>query len=232
MQNLRGILALLLIFGGFMHSARASVQSIESISEAVREALSQQIVEDHDAYQFTIEHIDPRLRLAICQQPLEVFQQSGNLNGGRVTVGVRCPEPAWLIYVPVSVQFSQSVVVLTRPVQRGDFMTPDLLMLQTRDVARLPKAYLTDLTQALGKQAQRALAAGSVLNRHDLSEPLLVKRGQHVIIEAVSPAFSIRMNGQALADGALGQRIRVKNTSSGRVIEARVVQANVVNVDF
>jgi len=232
MQNLCGILALLLIFSGFVQSARASVQSIESISEAVREALSQQIAEDHDAYRFTIEHIDPRLRLAACQQPLEVFQQSGNLSGGRVTAGVRCPEPAWLIYVPVSVQFLRSVVVLTQSVQRGDFLTPDLLMLQTRDVARLSKAYMTDLTQAIGKQAQRALAAGSVLNRHDLGEPLLIKRGQHVTIEAASPVFSIRMNGQALADGALGQRIRVKNSSSGRIIEARVVQPNVVYVDF
>lgn len=233
MQTLRAILALLMIFGGALQTTHATaIQSLEAISAAIRDTLTPQLAADHAAYQLTIEALDPRLRLPACQQALEVFQQSGNLHAGRVTTGVRCSDPVWLIYVPVTVQFSQSVVVLTQPVQRGDFLTAQHVTLQTRDVARLPKAYLTDVAQAVGKQTQRALAAGSVLNRHDLSEPLLVKRGQQVMIEAASPAFSIRMNGQALADGALGQRIRVKNTSSGRIIEARVVQANVVQVDF
>jgi flagella basal body P-ring formation protein FlgA len=62
--------------------------------------------------------------------------------------------------------------------------------------------------------------------------PILVKRGDTVTITTSNPNLAIAMQGTALMDGAQGQRIRVKNTTSNRVISGVVTKAGVVSVDF
>jgi len=51
-----------------------------------------------------------------------------------------------------------------------------------------------------------------------------------VTLRAQTNALQIRVAGKALMDGALGQRIRVQNTASGRVVEGLVRSAELVEV--
>jgi flagella basal body P-ring formation protein FlgA len=58
----------------------------------------------------------------------------------------------------------------------------------------------------------------------------LVKRGSKVEIIANFDGLDVRMRGEALADGGRGDRIRVKNLSSGRVVTGTVSGSGVVHV--
>jgi flagella basal body P-ring formation protein FlgA len=60
----------------------------------------------------------------------------------------------------------------------------------------------------------------------------LVSRGQQVTLEAQTDGVHIRMGGEALAEAALGQRVRVKNLSSERVVEGVVRSDEVVEVSL
>jgi flagella basal body P-ring formation protein FlgA len=66
------------------------------------------------------------------------------------------------------------------------------------------------------------LIAGRMLTPQMLQADLAIRRGQTVTLAVNNSGVSIRMSGKALMDGALGQRIRVENTNSGRIVEGIV----------
>jgi flagella basal body P-ring formation protein FlgA len=55
-----------------------------------------------------------------------------------------------------------------------------------------------------------------------------VKKGNQVVILAQIGTLQVRMNGKALSNGAVGERIKVENNSSNRRIEATVIASGVV----
>ena len=63
-----------------------------------------------------------------------------------------------------------------------------------------------------------------------LTDVPLVTRGQQVTLEVGADTMNIRMAGEALDEAALGQRVRVRNLSSERVVEGVVRSAQVVEV--
>ena len=76
----------------------------------------------------------------------------------------------------------------------------------------------------------RSVTAGTVLTTVMLKPAILIKRGEKVIIRAESSSIQVKMEGQAMQEGAKGAMIEVKNLSSKQVIEAEVVSPGVVRV--
>jgi flagella basal body P-ring formation protein FlgA len=57
--------------------------------------------------------LDSRLRLALCAQKPVAFAPGGELRSNtRFTIGVRCEQPTWTVYVPVNVETELPVLVL------------------------------------------------------------------------------------------------------------------------
>ena len=56
----------------------------------------------------------------------------------------------------------------------------------------------------------------------DLTEPRLVRRGQPVTIVLRSGALSITATGRALADGALGEPVRVFSEATNQTLDGVV----------
>jgi flagella basal body P-ring formation protein FlgA len=81
-------------------------------------------------------------------------------------------------------------------------------------------------------ETRRAIHAGEVLSPGLLSSPRLIHRGQELILFASSGAMTVTMKGEALEDGAEGDVIRVRNLSSNRVVEGRVIGADKVQVSL
>ena len=65
-----------------------------------------------------------------------------------------------------------------------------------------------------------------------LQQAEVVSKGDQVVISAASASINVRMPGEALANGAPGEQIRVRNLSSSRVIRARVKAPGQVQVDM
>jgi flagellar basal body P-ring formation protein FlgA len=205
-------------------------QTHTSIYTAVNEYAQQHINSDLDL-EISITPLDKLLKLPLCAEALETFSPSELLKAGRTSIGVRCNSPnAWSIYVSAVIKIYQQVLILTQPLQRGEFISQRHVMLERRDVSGLRGDFVSNLEQIDNKQAVRSLTQGSILSPRSLVEPQLIKRNDKVIISAEQSSFSIKMNGIAMRNGSKGELIPIKNQNSGRIINATVIAPGLVSV--
>lgn len=175
--------------------------------------------------------LDSRLRLARCDVPLGAFAAPSGLSAGRSVVGVRCDgRRPWKLYVPVEIKLPAQVVVLARPLRRGDQLSAADLGVREADLAQLRGQYYRDADGLVGQRIKRHVTAGAVLTPSMLDADRLVRRGSRVTILSDTGPVAVRMAGKALGNGGRGDQIRVKNQASGRTITAIVVDRGLVKV--
>ncbi len=173
--------------------------------------------------------LDPRLNLAPCAAPLSAGLQEGTRLGPRMSVVVRCPQAdGWTLRVPVQLQVFRQVLVVIRPLQRGDGIHPDDVRSEERDITRLGYGYVSDIGDAAGRSLSRALGAGSVLTPGALGGRSAVRAGDQVQLVSRLDGIEVRASGVALGGGDSGSRLRVRNGSSGKVVDAMVTAPGVV----
>lgn len=174
-------------------------------------------------HEIEIHQLDPRLRLPGCDKALSTTLESPAQPVGRVTVKVRCEGASpWSIFVPAQVHIYRNVLIASRPLKRATVLSETDLKLVERDVGLLNQGYLTSIEQTVDKKLTRQLLTDQVLAPVHLQQAEVVRKGDHVVITARSAGISVRMTGEALTDGALGQQIRVRNQGSGKAIRVRV----------
>lgn len=229
---LRTLATLLLALPGTLASLSVNAEPFESaqrIEDCVRAHLASRTHSTDAPATVEVGPIDTRLRLPRCAQPLEAFLAPGAREFGNTTVGVRCSgaEP-WTIYVTATVHVMGEVVVSARSVARGATLTPADLTTRRLDLAALPPGAATSLAQVEGKLLKRPVAPGTVLTSAMFASKPLVRRGETVTLLARAGGLDVRVGAEALASGAAGERIRVRNASSRRVVEAIVIGAGLV----
>ncbi len=213
--------------------AQQPLQALGSIQNAAESFMRAQLPKTSDKYFLTASHLDPRLRLAKCAQPLEPFLQTPGALTARTTVGVRCTSlNRWTVYVQVALEQEVAVAVLRRPLARRSRIDVSDVELQTRRVPGLGSNFISDLTILEGRRLRRALPAGAPLTADALASEILIKRGQQVTLLAANSNVQIRAQGQALADGGAHERIRVQNVNSLKIVEGVIEDAGTVRVDL
>ncbi len=234
---IRTILLVLLFLSGATAgigavAAPLQTQSLDSIRQAARQYILDRGVDYPSPPTVEADPLDSRLRLAACSRPLETFSPSTTERPlGKVTVGVRCTgQNPWSLFVPVTVSVMAPVVVAKRDLARGDLITAEDLRLEPRDLSRLHRGYLEHPEDALGNRVRQHIRRDDVITPSRISVPLAVKRNSRVVIVANNPAIAVHMAGTALESGSIGDRIRVRNRSSRRELEATIVSQGVVQV--
>jgi len=181
----------------------------------------------------TVANPDPRLRLADCPATLAAKLTGQTRLPGRAVARVACPgAPGWAVHLPVSVQAKGDVLVAARPLPRGHRVQAGDLRRQTLELGALNGQYLLDETAALGQALRRSIASGERLAPSLLQAPVLVRRGDPVMMQLQSDKFVIHANGRAMASGGAGERIAVENLSSKRVVHGTVTGDGRVTVEF
>jgi flagellar basal body P-ring formation protein FlgA len=208
------------------------VQTPQSIRQAVEKFLQQQAVQMKGDIEVSVAPIDPRLRLASCDDgQMESFWPKGGRRMGNVSVGLRCHGPvSWSIYVRGRLLVYETVAVAARPLSRGERLSAADIDLQRQDVSRLSGGYQNSVDDVVGMEVRRSVRAGMVLNRSVVRPPILVNRGERVSITAANGTVHVSMEGKALASGARGELIEVVNLSSRNKLEAEVIAPGVVRV--
>ena len=172
--------------------------------------------------------LDPRVQVQPCRQPLSASVLSASPQ--QATVRVSCTQPSWQLYVPVRATGDATVLVLKRPLAAGERIAAGDLESAPRDPATLGYGALSSPEAVIGRLARRSLPAGRVLIPGDVLAPPMVRRGDAVTLFVVRGAVEIRMGGEALADGAEGSRIAVRNSRSGRRLEGIVRDSGRVEI--
>ena len=219
------LLAALLLSANATALAQDGFETAERLrttaEESVRRELPATAIVSADA-------LDARLRLAACAD-LVADPPSGR--GNSVNVALRCTTPsAWTVYVPVRVRDLRPVYVLAGAPRRGDPVTASLLKVETRDVAQLPFGYIAEHSPLSELEFRRALVPGAALAPTDLAPARCVRRGEQVQLISRVAGLEVRASGKALNDGARGERVRVENSGSKRIVEGRVSGPGVVEL--
>ncbi len=92
--------------------------------------------------------------------------------------------------------------------------------------------FVTDRDEVIGKSAARPLPPDTPLRSTFVKLPLIVKKGDRVMIEARRGGLSIQTYGITKSSGQVGQTIMVANLDSGRELRAKVVAPSLVQVEF
>lgn len=125
---------------------------------------------------------------------------------------------------------SQQVVVAKKPLERGHVLLRSDLELKTPERSGGRSVWLTNIEEATGMTLKRNLQQGQSVSRAHLGSPVLVERGQRVLIVAEQNGIEARAPGEAMKKGRKGEIIKVRNESSQRVVSATVVDDGLVRI--
>jgi flagella basal body P-ring formation protein FlgA len=152
------------------------------------------------------------------------FPRTGLQPGGRwygfIRYGGERRFPVWarvLLTVPVS------QVVAVEALRTGHPVTAAQVRLETRVGEPLRGNAVVALEEVVGKIPLRAFAAGTVLTRNLFAEPPEVARGDVVRVTVVQGAARLELQAMAEAEGRRGDRISLRNPSSGKRFRAKVM---------
>ena len=207
-------------------------QSLDAIRDAADSFMQQNAQLSNLDMQYSIGKLDPRLRLHTCAAALQVKARY-KIRPGSTSLLVRCGDSKpWKVYIPVSVKIWRTVLAASHPLPRGHVVSQqDIITVRELQKNAFQARYVQEQqVELLGKILKRAMPSGSPYDARNLKAPLWVKRGEIVILLAKTKTMQIRMKGSALANGAKGDLIKVRNLSSRRIVEGIVVNPGIISV--
>lgn len=199
----------------------------------------------------TLAPLDPRMQVRGCEKPLVMDLPFASLEKLRV----RCVQPAWQIYVRVSVPPRQAVktipaatssaslveikpppvaekrkvLVANTALFRGQVLNETHVRVADVDSQGLSGQILESLSQVMHAELIRDVRPDAPLRSQDIRPMLLVKRGQMVLISVgQAQGFQISARVEAMQDGRFGDQIKLKNKESGRILTGQVKGPNLV----
>lgn len=229
------IMALLLLLLSLSISQAASQlhdteQLQQLVYDYIKQGLNKQKVQNYDIHVSTV---DSRLRLAHCpKEDISLFIPHNQLLTQSSTLGVQCnKQPSdWKIYIPIKIKILAKVVTTRHSLPKGYRINKTDLRLMNMNIKKLRYGYFNDEKMIIGMITKRNLRPGQIISPKYLMFPQLVKRGDSVTINAINQAIKVSMKGIAIENGKLGDTIRVKNLSSSKVIDAKVVTSGQVEI--
>lgn len=175
--------------------------------------------------------LDERLTLPDCAAPPAVRLPPGSRWSARTLVQLRCESGArWSILIPVDIESEVPVLVLRSAAARGATLGASDFIAETRRVAGTSADYVSSPERLVRQHLRRNLGAGSVLTAADLDGDALVRRGQTVDVIAEAAGMRIQSEAVAMADARAGERVRLQNRGSLRIVEGVVDKEGVVRV--
>jgi flagellar basal body P-ring formation protein FlgA len=141
-------------------------------------------------------------------------------------------KPRKTIQVVADIAAMIDAVVATRFLKADELIDMGDLKIVGMRVHQVNHPFITDLGEVIGKSASRPLPLDTPLRPAFVKLPLVIKKGDRVLIEARRGGLSIRAYGVTKSSGQVGQTIMVANLDSGRELRAKVVAPNLVQVEF
>lgn len=138
--------------------------------------------------------------------------------------------------IPVPFKFvkTRRYVVARRRIERGRLIRASDLKIKTETATShtaSPRA-CTSLVQVIGKVATRRIQAGRAVTPQLVSRPMIVRRGETVVVNVVQGPLEVVSKGHALSDGKADDVINVRIASTSKILQGRVAGPGVVNVSL
>ncbi|MFD2180284.1 flagellar basal body P-ring formation chaperone FlgA [Veronia pacifica] len=174
-------------------------------------------------------NIDSRVKLTDCPEPLKTQIPGRQTIKTSATVLVTCLADNWQLYVPVKIRVLSPVVTASRPLDRGVALTAADMTVQMVDVGFQRGQTYTQKEALVGSRVKRTVGIGQPIQGTDIC---MVCRSDEVVINAAGDLINITAKGTAMSDGSLGDRIKVRNSKSKRIVDATITGVGTVTVSF
>ncbi|MBY0533492.1 MAG: flagellar basal body P-ring formation chaperone FlgA [Rickettsiaceae bacterium] len=120
--------------------------------------------------------------------------------------------------------------IAARYIKFGDVIQQsDVTTMKVR-IDSLNSEYASELNEVVGMQAKTYIAAGKMFKINEVTSPNVIKNNDPVNIIYSSGAINLKTVGIAMGNGAVGDMIKVKNSSSGVVLLGQIVNKNTVKI--
>ncbi|MCW8934595.1 MAG: flagellar basal body P-ring formation chaperone FlgA [Gammaproteobacteria bacterium] len=212
---------------------KQSLHNHQDIKETARQFLDANINKSQfSRIKITMGQLDSRLKLSKCPLPLTATLAPGSEFAGKTTVHLRCStNNPWTVYISARINLFGKVIQTASPLTKGHIIRKGDLHAVEEDLSRIKYGYFTSKEHLIGKQLKRRLPQNRIVKANYVKAPTLVKRGELVSIVAENTGYSVKMTGTAMNNGAKGERIQVKNSSSKRIVEGIIKEAGVVSIN-
>ena len=135
-----------------------------------------------------------------------------------------------VLTLTVDTRIFRGVLVTTRTVRRGETFSEDMVEYRERDVTSEENGYFTDFSELEGLQASRTMGFDRLVTPGYAEAIPVVFRGGDVTLILETNFLRLSTRGTALQDGSIGERIRVKNQDTGKLLRGEVVDAATVRI--
>ncbi|GAA4649556.1 hypothetical protein GCM10023116_18300 [Kistimonas scapharcae] len=148
---------------------------------------------------------------------------------GNITVKAVCREPRWSIHAKANIRIELPVVKSARTIDRDQTIRADDLTIQPVSLNQIRGRYFAQKQELTGQMASRRITPAQIVRPDMVEPPRVIRKNDDVVIEARINGVTVSMKGMALEGGAIDETIQVRNSSSGKVINARVIASGKVN---
>jgi len=181
----------------------------------------------------SVNQIDPRLKLPACDKALTYQLHDKSLRASNVTIKAQCQgQVQWSFYLTAKVSLEGKVLVASRDLARHETLKASDLQLEFRTINTAAYGSLTAMDSALGKQTKKPIRANELIKSSSLTAPRVIRKGDLVTVTALTGGISVATAGTAMANGKVGEQIRVQNNRTDRVIKARITAAGQVQISL
>jgi flagella basal body P-ring formation protein FlgA len=178
----------------------------------VRSDLEFDNVDDFGIEAYPVTYAKPRGRFPM---RVELSRKGEIVDKGSVSLDVRI-----FAELPVPIQ----------NIKRHELLSADLFTFERFDITSITEKLLTEATQFENCRAKQNLAAGRYVPLRRIEKVPDIEKGDNVTIVGNGGLFEIRARGVALQTGLVGEKIKVKNTDSRKILVGEVTAPGIVEI--
>lgn len=220
-----------LLISALIFSAQSvfAVETNEALIQKIREQF-QLNVETYDIDILSnrlktrmVNPVDLSLRPLTQQEPLGLFSLQVEITRDGVIIERG--------QVRLRIKKFADVLVATDKIEQHQFLGEQQFELKRTDVTSLREQPVVSFAELTGYRAKRNLRMGSILTTGALEPVPDIEVGGEVTIVFSDDWGNITVPGQVLETCRIGDRVRVKNLASGRIVLATVISDKSVEVN-
>jgi flagella basal body P-ring formation protein FlgA len=167
-------------------------------------------------------------------ESLEVAPRNGARLSGLVSFNVNVRRRAKRdvnLLVTARVRVVRTVVRAARTIRMHEVIGADDVELADLDARGVPGAAARTLDEVVGMEATRPITAGRVVRTDYLKRPLMVRKGQNLVVMARVGQILVRARATALGDARLDSVVKAR-TPGGRIISGLVTGPGHIAVEM
>lgn len=129
------------------------------------------------------------------------------------------------------IKIFEDIVIASRPLAFQEIINADAVRLERRELTAAQLRPFVRVSDVVGKQATRAIAASESLSQGMVDRPMVLRRGSAITMVYETAGLRVEAPGFAEEGGKTGDFILVKNPSSGKSLRGKVIDERTVVVN-